>query len=40
MVMNNTQPKISVVLNVFKRTKFLELQLDAVENQTIKPSEI
>tara|TARA_B110000879_G_scaffold209912_1_gene298780 strand:+ start:989 stop:1879 length:891 start_codon:yes stop_codon:yes gene_type:complete len=40
MVANISPPTIAVVLNVFKRTDFLELQLDAVENQTIKPSEI
>jgi len=40
MVMNNSQPKIAVVLNAFKRTAFLELQLDAIENQTIKPVNI
>ena len=32
--------KIAVVLNAFKRTNYLELQLDAIENQTIKPTEI
>lgn len=32
--------KIAVVLNAFKRTEFLELQLNAIENQTIKPSNI
>jgi len=38
--MNNSQPKIAVVLNAFKRTNFLELQLDAIESQTIKPVDI
>ena len=38
--MKTSQPKIAVVLNAFKRTKFLELQLDAVESQTIKPVDI
>lgn len=32
--------KVAVVLNAFKRTEYLELQLDAIENQTVKPSEI
>ena len=32
--------KIAVVLNVYKRTEYLELQLDAIEAQTISPSEI
>ncbi len=32
--------KIAVVLNAYKRTNYLELQLDAIENQTIKPTGI
>ena len=38
--MNVVQPKIAVVLNTYKRAKFLELQLNAIENQTIKPADI
>ncbi|MCE0493767.1 glycosyltransferase [Vibrio salinus] len=33
-------PKIAVVLNAFKRTKYLYMQLDAIEGQTIKPESI
>ena len=40
MVKNDTDKTIAVVLNAFKRTNYLELQLDAIENQTIKPSQI
>ena len=40
MVKNKLTPKISVVLNAYKRTDYLALQLDAIENQTIKPHEI
>jgi hypothetical protein len=32
--------KIAVLLNAYKRTDYLELQLDAIESQTIKPSEV
>lgn len=38
--MNSREKKVSVVLNAFKRTEYLELQLDAVEKQTIKPENI
>jgi hypothetical protein len=34
------QANIAVVLNAFKRTTYLETQLDAIESQTIKPSKI
>ncbi|MBL4900968.1 MAG: glycosyltransferase [Colwellia sp.] len=40
MVNNNSKKTVAVVLNAFKRTEYLELQLDAIENQTVKPSEI
>lgn len=33
-------PKIAVVLNAFKRTKYLPLQIEAIEGQTIKPDSI
>lgn len=36
-MVNNQDYKIAVVLNAFKRTEYLELQLNAMENQTIKP---
>jgi hypothetical protein len=36
-MVKNQEYKIAVVLNAFKRTSYLELQLDAIENQTIKP---
>jgi hypothetical protein len=39
-MVNNSDIKIAVVLNAYKRTEFLELQLDAVEKQTIKASDI
>ncbi|TAA39591.1 glycosyltransferase [Corallincola spongiicola] len=32
--------RIAVVLNAFKRTEYLSLQLDAIENQSIKPVEV
>jgi hypothetical protein len=32
--------KIAVILNAFKRTEYLSQQLDAIENQTIKPTQI
>jgi hypothetical protein len=34
------EPKISVILNCYKRFDSLPLQLQAIENQTIKPHEI
>ena len=34
------QPEISVVLNVFKRSKYFELQLNSIQKQSIKPFEI
>lgn len=39
-MVNNEKYNIAVVLNAYKRTSYLELQLDAVENQTIKPIQI
>mgnify|MGYP003624911232 CR=1 FL=1 len=39
-MVNNQNYKIAVVLNAFKRTEYLELQLDSIENQTIKPTDI
>lgn len=39
-MVDENQYKIAVVLNAFKRTNYLELQLNAIENQTIKPSKI
>jgi hypothetical protein len=39
-MVKNQEYKIAVVLNAFKRTNYLELQLDAIENQSIKPTEI
>jgi len=39
-MVKNQNIKIAVVLNAFKRTKYLEKQLDAIENQTIKPTQI
>lgn len=39
-MVNNKKYNIAVVLNAYKRTNYLELQLDAIENQTIKPTEI
>lgn len=38
--MNNRNPKISVVLNVYKRGQHFERQLEAIRAQTIKPFEI
>lgn len=38
--MVNNNPKITVVLNAFKRTEHLESQLDAIESQTVKPDHI
>lgn len=35
-----TEPSITVVLNAFRRTEYLERQLDAVEAQTVKPKRI
>lgn len=35
MVENN--PKVAVVLNAFKRTEYLSRQINAIENQTLKP---
>lgn len=32
--------KITVVLNAFRRTEYLEKQINAIENQSIKPTEI
>lgn len=40
MVTSESGPKIAAVLNVFKRVDFLELQLEAIENQTIQPIDI
>ncbi|MBP3140691.1 glycosyltransferase family 2 protein [Aliivibrio fischeri] len=39
-MVNESDIKIAVVLNAYKRTEFLELQLDAIEKQTIKASDI
>ncbi|WP_114785920.1 glycosyltransferase family 2 protein [Vibrio tetraodonis] len=39
MVENNS-PRIAVVLNAFKRTQYLPLQVEAIEGQTIKPDKI
>ena len=41
MVSSNTKDiKIAVILNVFKRVEHLKLQLESIENQTIKPSQV
>jgi len=40
MVKEKSKKTVAVVLNAFKRTDYLELQLDAVEKQTITPSNI
>jgi glycosyltransferase involved in cell wall biosynthesis len=34
------QPKISVILNVFKRSRTFELQLSSIQEQSIKPIEV
>lgn len=39
-MVGNSPPKIAVVLNAFKRTKYLPLQIEAVLGQTIKPEKI
>ncbi|WP_325892025.1 glycosyltransferase family 2 protein [Grimontia sp. NTOU-MAR1] len=39
-MVNVAQPKIAVVLNAYKRTKYLELQLDAIDSQTVKAENI
>lgn len=39
-MVSHRKPEIAVVLNAFKRTNYLKLQLDAIENQTIKPAKI
>jgi glycosyltransferase involved in cell wall biosynthesis len=36
----NFDPDVSVILNLYKRPENLELQLEAIENQTLKPREI
>lgn len=38
--MVSKESRIAVILNAFKRTEYLEHQLIAIENQTIKPSKI
>ena len=40
MVGENSGETVAIVLNAFKRTDYLELQLDAIENQTVAPSNI
>lgn len=39
-MVNSNMPKVGVVLNAFKRTEFINIQLDALDNQSIKPSEV
>lgn len=39
-MVDTAHPKIAVVLNAFKRTKYLPLQIKAIEEQTIKPDGI
>ncbi|MDE1335103.1 glycosyltransferase family 2 protein [Vibrio aestuarianus] len=34
------QPKISVILNAFKRTEYLEMQIEAINNQSLKVDKI
>jgi len=39
-MVNKSYPTIAVVLNAYKRTDYLSLQLDAIENQTMPPQSV
>jgi hypothetical protein len=39
-VIENFQPEITVILNCYRRPKYLKEQLEAIRNQSIKPKEV